>query len=278
MRLLFLLLWRNNFTLFFILLQALCIYLIVRNNRFQQASVLNATNKVVTSTMESVNYVKEYIHLRDNNIALAEENARLRTQLNEARYDADSSQVAIKDSVTLQQYTYITAKVIDNSVNHRNNFITLNKGSLQGVKPEMGVITSNGIVGIVNHVSEHYCTVMSLLHKESNISAMIKRNKFFGSLQWEGGDPNYVFLNEIDKTVPVQKGDTIITTSFSATFPAGIMIGTVVNTSIEPGSPFYKIKVKLSMAFTNLSHVYIVQNLLRDEQLQLKSLNKAKED
>lgn len=278
MRLLFLLLWRNNFILFFILLQALCIYLIVRNNRFQQASFLNATNRVVTTTMEGVSYVKEYIHLRDNNNALAEENARLRALLEDAKYADDSTTVFVRDTVQLQQYTYLPARVINNAVHHRNNFITLNRGSLQGVLPEMAVITSNGVVGIVNHVSEHYCTVMSLLHKETNISAMIRRNGFFGSLKWDGENPDYVYLNEIDKTVPVQKGDTIVTTAYSSIFPAGILIGRVSELKIEPGSPFYRIRVKLTMSFRNLSHVYIVKNKMRDEQKGLEQNNKAKEE
>ncbi|MBL7924265.1 MAG: rod shape-determining protein MreC [Bacteroidia bacterium] len=278
MKVLFQLIWRNNFTLFFVLLQGLCIYLLVRNNRYQQASVFNATNAVVTTTMEGVNYVREYIHLRDNNNSLAEENALLRAQLADARYETDSNRVLVKDTGHFQQYEYITAKVINNSIRHRNNFITLNKGRLQGIHPEMGVIAPNGIVGIVNHVSDHYCTVMSLLHKESNISAMLLRSGFFGSLKWEGGDPNYVYLKEIDKTVPVAKGDTVVTTAFSTIFPAGVLIGTVTESLVEPGSPFYKIKVKLSMRFSNLSHVYIVNNLMKDEQKQLEGFNKAKEE
>lgn len=277
MRLLFLLLWRNNFTLLFILLQSVCIYLLIQNNRFQQASVLNATNKVVTLTMEGMNYVKDYIHLRDNNNLLAEENAKLHELLNDSKYLNDSSSATVYDTITKQQYTYLHAKVINNSVRNRNNFITLNKGRLQGVEPEMGVITDKGVVGIVNHVSDHYCTVMSLLHKETNISAMIKRNKFFGSLNWEGTDPRFVYLNEIDKTVPVIKEDTIVTTSFSTIFPANIMIGQITETLTEPGSPFYKIKVRLSMNFSNLSHVYIVKNLLKEEQLNLEKINKPKE-
>jgi len=277
MKLLFQLIWRNNFTLFFLLLQVLCFYLLIQNNRFQQASILNATNQVVTNTMEMVNYVKEYIHLRDNNTSLAEENARLRSLLNENKYEIDSLFIPVKDTVNLQQYEYITANVINNSLRYRNNFITLNKGSLQGVQPEMGVIGPSGIVGIVNHVSEHYCTVMSLLHKESNSSVMIKRNKFFGSLKWDGEDPNFMFLNEIDKTVPIQKGDSIITTTFSSTFPSGIFIGTVVDYKVDAGSPFYKIKVKMALNFNGLSHVYIVRNLMKEEQRKLEDKNKAKE-
>lgn len=278
MKLLFQLIWRHNFTLFFILLEGLCIYLLVRNNRFQQASFLNATNAVVTTAMQGVNYIKEYVQLRENNMALANENARLRNELNSASYEKDSAQVVVNDTNTLQQYQYITARVVNNSVNHRNNFITLNKGSLQGIKPEMGVIGPDGIVGIVNHVSEHFCTVMSLLHKETNVSAMLSRNGFYGSLRWEGGNPHYVYLREIDKTVPVLKGDTVVTTAFSSIFPAGVMIGRVAEANVEPGSPFFKIKVRLSMSFSNLNYVYIVNNLLKEEQQGLESNNKPKED
>jgi rod shape-determining protein MreC len=277
MKLLFQLIWRNNFTLFFILLQIFCFYLIIQNNRFQKASVLNATNQVVTNTMEVVNYVKEYIHLRDNNTSLAEENARLRAMLAENKYQIDSVYSPVKDTINLQQYEYITAKVINNSLHHRNNFITLDKGSLQGVKPEMGVIGPKGIIGIVNHVSEHYCTVMSLLHKESSSSVMLKRNKFFGSLKWDGRDPKYMYLNEIDKTVPILKGDSIVTTAFSTTYPTGIYVGKVVDFEVEPGSPFYKIKINLATNFNGLSHVYIVKNLMKEEKLSLEEQNKAKE-
>lgn len=274
MRLLFLLLWRNNFTLFFILLQSFCIYLIINNNYYQHATILNATNSVVTEVMEGYSYVKEYIHLRENNENLAKENASLREMLNDAKYDVDSSRIVVNDSINFQQYKYITAKVINNSINHRNNYLTLNRGSLQGVKPEMGVITSKGIVGIVKQVSEHYCTVMSFLHKDTRISGMIKRNKFFGSLVWDGVDPAIATLNEIDKTVPVQKGDTIITTAYSAIFPAGIMLGTVVEAKLNPGSNFHQIRVRLSTRFDNLSYVNIVDNLMKNEQRELESNNK----
>jgi rod shape-determining protein MreC len=154
MRLLFLLLWRNNFTILFILLEFLCIYLLIENNKYQNASVLNATNAVVTKTMEGVSYVREYIHLRENNQYLADENARLRSMLKDASYQSDTAQTRVEDTVFRQQYTFITAKVINNTINRRNNYLTLNRGKMQGIGPEMGVITSNGVVGIVKQVSE----------------------------------------------------------------------------------------------------------------------------
>jgi len=227
--------------------------------------------------MEGYSYVKEYIHLRDNNENLAKENGVLRELLNGAKYNTDSSKVAINDSLNFQQYKYITGKVINNSINHRNNYLTINKGTLQGVKPEMGVITSNGVVGIVKQVSDHYCTVMSFLHKDTRISGMIQRNKFFGSLVWDGADPTIATLNEIDKTVPVQKGDTIITTAYSAIFPAGIMLGKVIEAKLNPGSNFHQIRVKLSTRFDNLSYVYIVDNLMKNEQRELESNNKQED-
>jgi rod shape-determining protein MreC len=139
----------------------------------------------------------------------------------------------------------------------------------------MGVITDNGVIGIVQQVSEHYSTVISLLNEKSNISAMIKRNKFFGSLRWDGADPSFATLYEIDKTVPIVKGDSVVTTTFSAIFPAGIFIGKVENVSAEAGSPFYKIRVKLDVQFGRVTHVYVVRNLLKGEQRTLEAASQT---
>ena len=269
MRLLFLLLWKNNFTLLFVLLLSFCFYLMVQNSKFQQASILNASNTVAANTMQAVNYVKEYINLKSNNAQLARENAALYNMLRESRYGSAANIDTVKDTLFVQQYTYMTARVVNNSVNKRNNYLTLDKGSMHGVKPGDPVISSQGIVGKVKQVSPHFCTVMSVLHKDTRVSAKFKKNEFFGSLVWDGEDPSYATLKEIDKTVPVKKGDTIVTTSFSF-YPSGIMVGTVVESEVESGSNFHHIKVKLSASFLNLSHVYIIDHLLKNEQLGLE--------
>jgi len=269
MRLLFLLLWKNNFTLLFVLLLSFCFYLMVQNSKFQQASILNASNTVAANTMQAVNYVKEYINLKSNNAQLARENAALYNMLRESRYGSAANIDTVKDTIFVQQYTYMTARVVNNSVNKRNNYLTLDKGSMHGVKPGDPVISSQGIVGKVKQVSPHFCTVMSVLHKDTRVSAKFKKNEFFGSLVWDGEDPSYATLKEIDKTVPVKKGDTIVTTSFSF-YPSGIMVGTVVESEVESGSNFHHIKVKLSASFLNLSHVYIIDHLLKNEQLGLE--------
>lgn len=278
MRLLFLLLWRNNFTIFFLLLQVISIIMLVRSNRYQQATAFNATNQVVTQTTGAVNNAREFISLRDENARLAEENAKLRAKLNESAYLRDTLTIRINDTIRHQQYEYMPARVVNNSVNRRNNYLTLNRGSIDGIRPEMGVISSNGVVGIVHRVSDNYCTVISLLNEKTSVSAMISRNRFFGSVRWDGKSPTRVTLYEIDKTVPVRKGDSVITTSYSALFPSGIFMGKIDHIAIEPGSPFYKLGIRLATDFSNLSGVYIVKNLYKDEQRMLEEKNEMKED
>lgn len=272
MRALFLLLWRHNFTLLFVLLLSFCFYLMVQNSKFQRASVLNSSNAVVARTMQGVNYVRMYINLKTNNEQLAKENALLHNKLRESMYGGEIFRDTVQDTLFRQQYTFTTARVISNSVNKRNNYLTLDKGSSHGIKPDDGVINSQGIIGIVKQVSPHFCTVMSLLHKDTKASVKFKKNEFFGSLVWEGDDPHYATLKEIDKTVPVKKGDTIVTTSFSSIYPSGVMVGIVESSKNESGSSFHSINVKLSATFQNLSHVYIIDHLLKDEQRSLEAV------
>lgn len=278
MRSLFLLLWRNNFTLLFILLWSLCFFLIFSNNNFQQIAFINSTNRAVASVLEVVNYFKEYINLKENNTSLARENANLKSVLPESFYNNQALKVAVSDTVYSQQYTYLTARVVNNSVNRRNNFLTLDKGRMHGVQKDMGVISSSGVVGIIKDVSEHYSTVMSVLHKNTKISARFKNNNYFGSLVWEGDNSRTGTLLEIAKHVKFDKGDTIVSTVYSSVFPEGIMIGTVNDWEIKPGDNFYKINIKLSTNFYNLSHVYIVNNLHKQEQQELENSTSSNND
>lgn len=277
MRNLFLLLWRNNFTLLFLFLWSVCFYLIYRNNNFQQTSIFNSSNRVAGSVLESVNSVKAYLYLRENNTSLARENAMLKGMLPESQYVSDSSRSMVSDTVFNQQYTYLSARVVNNSVNRRNNYLTLNRGSVHGVKKDMGVISSNGVVGIVKDVSEHYCTVMSVLHKNTSVSTRFKNSNYFGSLYWKGGDPSKATLGEVAKHVKFNKGDTLVTTVYSMVFPEGVMVGTVTGWQVKAGDNFYTIDVKLSTNFSNISHVYIVDNLKKQEQQQLEALTRSKD-
>jgi rod shape-determining protein MreC len=270
MRNLFLFLWRYNFFIFFLLLEIFCGYLIFQNNNFHRSSFINSTNAVSARVYSAVSKVTDYINLRSTNEALSRENAALKSLLPDVFYIDSVLKKVVNDTILKQQYNFMTAKVINNSVNRRNNYLTLDKGSLLGVKPEMGVVCSEGIVGIVKDVSDHYCSVMSFLHKDSRISARIKKNGFIGSLVWDGYDASHASLMDIAKHVQVARGDTIITSSFSSIFPEGILIGVVDEVTDGGGTNFQEISVKLSTSFGKLSYVYIVNNLLKDEQRALE--------
>ena len=270
MRNLFLLLWKYNFFILFLLLETFCGYLIFQNNNFQRSSFVNSTNALSTKVNSFVNNITDYIDLRTTNEALSRENAGLKMLLPDVFYIDSALQQVNKDTILKQQYSYIASKVINNTVNRRNNYLTLNKGRLLGVKPEMGVICGEGIVGIVKDVSDHYCSVMSFLHKDSRITARMKKNNFIGSLVWEGYDETHASLKDIAKHVVVAKGDTIITSSYSSIFPEGVMLGIVDEVNSSGGNNFQDIKIKLSTSFGKLSYVYIVNNLLKDEQRALE--------
>jgi rod shape-determining protein MreC len=219
-----------------------------------------------------VTSVKEYVNLRKVNNDLALENSKLRSLLPSAYYIDTAGINNIKDSLHHQQYSYITAKVINNSVNKRNNYLTLNIGGLQGIRPEMGVVCSEGIVGIVKDTSKHFCSVISFLHKDAKLSAKLKKSGYIGSLVWDGYDATVASLKDIALHVKLAKGDTIVTSSYSSIFPEDIMIGRVEDFQTKAGENFYDITIKLSTDFSKLSYVYVVNNLLKQEQESLEQL------
>lgn len=270
MRSLFLFLWRYNFFLLFLVMETFSIFLIVRNSNFHHASYINSTNATAAKINGTVSAITEYINLAKANEALSRENAALHSLLPGSFYIDSVLKQLVTDTLHKQQYTFVTAKVINNSVNRRNNYLTLNKGSLQGIKPEMGVVCAQGIVGIVKDTGAHFSSVLSLLHKDTRISAMVKKNGYIGSLVWDGFDFRRAVLKDIALHVKLAMGDTIVTSAFSSIFPEGIMIGVVENFETKEGDKFYTIDVRLSTDFSNLSSVYIVENLMKGEQQLLE--------
>ncbi len=270
MRNLFILLWKYNNFILFLLIEVFCSYLIVQNNNFQHASFVNSSNKVAANVHGVVSDITDYLNLRSINDALSRENAGMHSLMPDLFYIDSVQKTLVNDSLYVQQYTFMPAKVINNSTNRRNNYLTLNKGSNQGVKPEMGIISSHGIVGIVKDVSPHFCTVMSVLHKDSRISTKIKKSGYIGSLVWDGYSADYAILKDIPKHVKLAIGDTLITSSFSAIFPEGVLIGTVSKFDPKSGDNFYSIEVKLTTDFNNLSYVYVITNILKEEQKKIE--------
>jgi rod shape-determining protein MreC len=265
----FLLLRKYNFFLLFLILQGVSFYLLVNNNSFHRTTFINTSNYYVGQTYEAYSAATDYLKLSYNNKILAEENARLLNEMRMSFYDLDSTQSQVRDSLYKQQYTFVEAKIINNTVNKINNYITLNKGSMHGIKKEMAVISSSGVVGIVKDVSEHFSSVISILNSNIKISSKIKKNGYFGSLVWDGKSPRYCNLLDIPIHAQVEAGDTIITSEYSNIFPQGIMIGVVSETSVA-GESFKGIRVELSVNFDNLSYVYVVNNLLKEERERLE--------
>ncbi len=271
MRNLLQLLWKYHFFLLFLIFEGCCVYLMVINNRYQSTVMINSANSFTAGVNGVVSGVTEYLGLRSENKLLAAENAQLRSLLPGAFYNDQQVMMTVHDSLLKQQYTYVSAKVIGNTTGKRNNYLTLNAGSLKGIKAEMGVISANGIAGIVKDVSENFCTVISVLHKDFHTSAKLKKSSYFGNLEWEGGDPQMAKLTHMPKHVILHKGDTLVTTSHSSIFPEDIVIGTVQKFEVRSGDNFYTVDVKLSTSFSSLSYVYVVNDLFREE---LKTLQK----
>lgn len=270
MRNLLLFLWKNNFTLFFISLEILCLFFLVQNNAYHRSGFINSANEVSGNTLQIYADVNDYFYLRHTNEQLAHENAILHTFSTSSFIYTSAQKYLMNDSVRKQKYEYISARVVNNSTNRRNNYLTLDKGSLQGVRPDMAIVSPGGIVGSVISVSENFCSVMSVLHKDSKISAMLKKDGSFGPLIWEGDDYRFATLTDIPNHAKIKIGDTIITSPYSSMYPENIAIGTIETFDIKSGEPFYTINVKLSTDFKKLSYVYIVNNTMKAEQDSLE--------
>src|ERR1043165_1140028 len=270
MRNLVVLIWKNYFFFLFLILETLCIYIIVQNNNFQKASFVNSSNAVSAEVLSTSENIRQYFYLKDVNEKLARENAELNTHDLLSFSMMVNDQFTVKDTLYRQKYVYTSAKVVNNSTNRRDNYLTLDKGTKQGIKNNMAVISSTGVVGVVKDVSDNFCTVISLLHSDLTISSKLKKDGSFGPLNWDGENFSYATLNDIPTHERLQKRHTVVTSQYSKMFPENIMIGIVDSWYNEPAKPFFTVKVNLSTDFKKLTYVYIVQNKLREEQEELE--------
>ncbi len=270
---LFQLLLRFSGFFVFLLLELVCFSMIVKYNQRQSAVYLHTVNRFTGTIQENTAAVYQYLQLYEENIRLARENARLLELVANAN---GPGPVVAPDSLPAdsieRQYVFQPAKVIRNTINQHHNYLILDKGAADGVVPHSGVVTDMGVVGIVRHVSEHYCVVMSVLHRQAKVSARIREKGFFGPLTWQQTDPWLFTLDDIPKHAPVAKSDTIETSGYSTLFPPGVTIGVVDRLSMAPGSNFFHITVRSSLDMSNLQHVYIVKNLRAAEQKTLERL------
>lgn len=273
----------SNFLLF-ILLQVFCIYLIVTYNKYHNAIFSNTANQITGKINSQYNKVEDYFSLRKTNDSLLKANERLYNKLKENYLLQDSGYTAIVDTIKIdsliqyKKFNYMRATVVANSVVSQNNFYVINRGGNKQIKERMGVVDiNNNVAGIVDKVSGDYAVVISLLHKnDSKISGKLYKTGEVGTVTWDGNQPNVLEFNGIPKSVKIVKGDSVITSGFSTSFPKGLLIGRVQEVIEDKATSNYKIKLKSAVNFYDLQYVYVIENTQQQDITNLLKQTQSK--
>ncbi|RTY75997.1 rod shape-determining protein MreC [Flavobacterium sp. GSP27] len=264
--------FKNSNRLLFLLLLGISLSLTIQSHSFHRSKIISSANFLSGGVYEKVNNLNEYLNLKTENEALALENAKLKSLIFNKK---DTTAIKKLDSLKgIESGDILVSKVIHNSYSTHENYLTLNSGELEGVKPDMGVINSLGIIGIIENTSPNYATVISILNKKFQINAKIKKSNHFGSLIWNGKSTGFVQLIDVPRLAAIRKGDTIVTGGQSVIFPENINIGTIDKIEIDNQTNYYTINVKLFNDMTNLGHVYIITRKDREEIINLEKRNK----
>jgi rod shape-determining protein MreC len=236
----------------------------MRLNPYQKVKFYHASHRITGRLSIRIENFTDYLSLYNENRELAEENSRLYNLLRSSFSLQEAEKTFAGDTSLTGQYQYLTARVINNTVNKQFNYITLDRGSKVGIYPDMAVICNKGIVGIVKSVSPNYAAVLSVLNRDFIASGKIKKSGYFGPISWNGKNSSYVTLVDIPHHVEISPGDTVVTSGFGGVFPEGFMIGLVDDARLKGGN-YYEIRVKLSTDFRKLNHVQIIYNYARQE-------------
>lgn len=255
---------KNKNTILFLFLLVLSIFLTIQNHSFHKSKFISSANFVTGGIYSWTSDLNKYLHLDEYNTRLLEENQRLRNMISSMN---DSIMLEEKlDSTSFSgDYLFRTARVINNNYAKEDNYLTLNRGRNSGIQSEFGVVTSQGIVGIVDRINDNYSRVISILNSNSKINAELKNTSHFGSLVWNGENPNIVQLIDVPRQAPIQKGDTIITGGRSLIFPKGLPIGKINDFQLDQTQSYYTINVELFNDMTNIGYVYVIENVNKAE-------------
>jgi rod shape-determining protein MreC len=282
MRNIFLFLKKYAILLLFLFLQMISLVMLFSYNDFHQTIYWTFSNEISGSINKKVNSVEEYFSLRKENENLKEQNALLLGQLSTTGISPDTTshieeKSLVKDSITLsKQFNYMPSKVLSSSVFLPQNYIMLHRGSAQGVKPNMAVVGTEGLVGTVVFSSKNMSLVMSLINRESKVIATLKKGSGLGEISWDGMDPSILLLEKVPQTIKVNKGDTVITSPYSDRFPPGVTIGYVDKVDFDQETNTYRLKIRTAVDFNTIYHAYVVRNLLQAEIDELKEKRKKK--
>ncbi len=258
MKYLFLFLKKQLFFILFVFLELIAFLLLANNNNYHRSNIVNTSNVITGSFYSGFSSISDYFSLKSENNMLLEENTFLRNSLAIQNEQHDS--LLIDDGI----YEFIPAGVISNTNRSRNNFIMINKGRKDGIEKEMGVISSLGAAGIIVEVSEHYATAISILHKDTRISAKLKKNGQMLNVVWDGKEYKSGMVEDIPSHIFPSEGDTVVTSGYSFIFPENIMIGTISGNVIRGGN-FNKARLLFSTDFNRLHNVYVTKNLASKE-------------
>jgi rod shape-determining protein MreC len=271
----------SNF-LFFLLLQIISLTFLFRYNRYHEAAFMNISGEITGSINQRFSKVNNYFHLKSINEQLSAENLRLNQLLKENYEKPDLNGKLILDTVQIdslreiRKYAWLGAKVVGSTVNTQVNFITIHRGSLQDVHPNMGVVSPQGIVGRVMNVSDNYASVMTMLHRQYKVVVKLKNGGERGTVEWDGISPLFVTLKDIPKSAKVKVGDSVVTSSTSSLFPGNLMVGTVAEVMDDKSSNFYTLRLKPATNFFNIEYVYVIANAQALEQTKLEDSTRKK--
>ncbi len=266
---------KYNYWFLFILLEIISLVLLFRFNSYQGSAFFTSSNRAVGWMYERKNDLTGYFHLRTANDELVRQNVELQMQMEGLRMalkemGTDSVALERMKADALAGYDIVKARVINSSLIHADNYITLDKGEKDGIRSEMGVVGGEGVVGIVYLTSEHYSVVIPVLNSKSSISCKIRRSDYFGFLKWEGGSSRYAVVKDIPRHSLFSLGDTIVTSGHSTVFPAGIPVGTVENIADSHDGLSYRLQVKLFTDFGRLDNVRVISVKGKDEIHELE--------
>ena len=265
---------RYNYWFLFLLLEVISFVLLFQFNSYQGSVWFTSANVVSGKVYETSSEVESFFALSQVNEQLTQRNVLLEQQVKALQekltsVTQDSSYLRNNQYQYLAAYKYIPAKVVSNSVDKYNNLITLDKGSADGVKKDMGVACGNGIVGIVFMTSEHYSIVIPVLNSQSNISCTIKGRGYFGYLHWKGGDASMAYVDDVPRHARFKLYDTIVTSGYSSVFPPGMLVGKILHVYNSSDGLSYRLKIKLSTDFASLRDVCVIDNSVMNERLEL---------
>ncbi|MGB2128807.1 MAG: rod shape-determining protein MreC [Flavicella sp.] len=256
---------KNKYFLLFVGLELIAILFTIQSHSYHKSQFINSANEISGNLYEKIHDFSSFYSLRIENEKLAEENTRLRNALSLKNTCKDS----LLDSLS-SKHRYISAKVISNNYTKRNNVLTINKGRDDGIGEDMGVISGNGIVGVVSQVSKNYATVISVLHSNTKLNAKLKKNFYFGTLSWNGLDYKIAQLIDMQRQAKINIGDSIVTGGKSIIFPENILIGTVKNFESTQKS-YKKISINLATDMSNLGYVKVIQSFDKEEIYNLQN-------